>query len=104
MIGTQEAGDENHSGTVAVRRSESVIDGGGMQQNQLGRKQHFAQNGEIRCLILPGQYSGAPILRSNLRFSHSPAVLLSSEDLKEERTTRSSPRLPRTLTRVNLGH
>jgi len=43
-----------------------------MQQNELGRKQHFAQNGEISFLIIPSENIGAPVLRSNVHSSHRP--------------------------------
>jgi hypothetical protein len=70
MVGAQEGGDENHCGAVAVWGSQPVIDGRGMQQNQLGCTQHFAQDGEIRFLKIPRENIGAAIFRSNLSSSH----------------------------------
>jgi hypothetical protein len=70
MIRTQEAGNENYCGTVAVRCPYTVIDGRGVQQNQLKRKQHFTPDGNIRFLIVPSKYMRAPILRLNVPCSH----------------------------------
>jgi hypothetical protein len=70
MIRTQEAGDENHSGTIAVRCPKAVIDGRGVQQYELGRKQHFTPDGYISFLVIAGANIGAAVCQSNVRSSH----------------------------------
>lgn len=70
MIRAQEARNQNHCGAIAVRRSQTVVDGRGMQHKQLNRAQDLAPDGNIRFLIIPCEYMGPSIRRTQAGSSH----------------------------------
>src|SRR5262249_17723610 len=75
-IRAEKGGEDDHSGTVARRGSQSVIDRCGVEQHQLGRKQHFAPDRNIRLLILLSANIGSAIPGSEAAWFHRGAILL----------------------------